>query len=103
MRLAFRVAGHIRHLASLQHIDNSFYTVIDAAVVVPGLKASSHDVADYIAGQTIGESPFKPIAHFDAQAPVFWRDENQNAVILSFLAQLPFFKNCDGVSLDALA
>ena len=53
--------------------------------------------------QRVGQRAFEPVADFDADAMFVGRDEQQDAVVLGLLAELPGPEELVGIGLDLFA
>ena len=94
--LPFRLIGG-------QHGDDVVDAAGDAAAVVAGLEARRDGVGDDHGGEGIGQRAFQAIAHFDAHPPFLGRHQQQHAVVLVLLAELPEAEQLVGIGLDLLA
>ena len=76
---------------------------LDAAVEVVRLELRRHDVADDAARRRVGQRAFEAVADLDAHLAVVRHDDDEHAVVLALLAELPRFEHARRVLLDALA
>ena len=86
-----------------QHGDDVVDAAGDAAAIVAGLEARRDGVGDDHGGEGIGQRAFQAIAHFDAHPPLLGRHQQQHAVVLVLLAELPEAEQLVGIGLDLLA
>ena len=75
----------------------------DAAGEIAGLEARRDGVGDDHLGQRVGQRAFEAIADLDAHPPLVGRDQQQHAVVLGLLAELPGAEQLVGIGLDLLA
>jgi hypothetical protein len=85
-----------------QHGDDVVDAARDAAAVVAGLEARRDGIGDDHRRKGIGQRAFQAIAHFDAHPPFLGRDQQQHAVVLLLLAELPEAEQVVGIGLDLL-
>ena len=88
--------------AVFQDLKDGVYARFDAAVIVPGLEPGRHDISNDASCQRIGERSLEPVPHLDAHAAVLRGHDEQDAVVLAFLTELPFLENRFRISFDAL-
>ncbi len=74
-----------------------------AAVEVAGLEAGRDGVGDDQARDGVGQRALEAVADLDAHPPFLRRDQEQGAVVLLSLAELPETEQLVGVRLDLLA
>ena len=86
-----------------QHGDDVVDAARDAAAEIAGLEARRDGVGDDDLGQRVGQRAFQPVADLDAHPPLVRRDQQQHAVVLGLLAELPGAEQLVGVGLDLLA
>ena len=86
-----------------QHGDDIVDAARDAAGVVAGLEARRDRIGDDHLGERVGQRALQPVSDFYPHPPFVGRDEQQHAVVLGFLAELPGAKQLVGVRLDLLA
>jgi hypothetical protein len=90
-------------VGALELGDDRVDAVAYAAVVIALLEARRHPVANDAAGCDIGQRAFEPVADFDAHFPVVRHDDDQHAVVLALLSELPGIEHAGCVLLDRLA
>jgi hypothetical protein len=80
---------------------------VHAGVEAPGEivlpEARRHGGCDDHLCERVGQRPFEPVAHLDAHLALARRDQQQGAVVLLPLAQLPVAKEPVSVILDGEA
>ena len=76
---------------------------VDAAVEIARLEAGRDGVGDDDLRGRVGQRALEPVADLDAHAMLFGRDQEQRAVVLLRLAELPGAEELVGVGLDLLA
>ncbi len=88
---------------ALDRADDGGDAVNDALVIVSLAKGRGNDQVDNAAGEEIGQPAFETVAHFDAYLALFFGNEQENPVVLAFLADFPGIDNLDAVGLDRLS
>ena len=86
-----------------QHGDDVVDAARDAAAEVAGLEARRDGVGDDDLRQRVGQRAFEAVADLDPHPPLVRRDQQQHAVVLRLLAELPGAEQLVGVGLDLLA
>ena len=86
-----------------QHGDDVVDAARHAAIEIACLESRRDRVGDDDLRSRVRQRAFKAVADLDANAMLLGRDEEQRAVILLRLAQLPGAKQRVGVGLDLLA
>ena len=99
-----RLVGRRRCVAlAFELRDDRVDAVRDALVVVAGLELRRHHVADDAARRDVGQRAFETVTDFDAHLAVLRHDDDQHAVVLAFLPELPVLEHLGRVFLDRLA
>ena len=70
--------------------------LLDAAVEIVALELRRHLVADDAARHRVGQRAFEAVAHLDAHLAVLRRDDDQHAVVLALLPDLPLGEHAVG-------
>ena len=61
----------------------------------------NHHLVDNVAGRDVGEISLNTTAHLDAQLAICHCNQNDNAIVLCFVANAPLVREINGVILDA--
>ena len=80
-------------LRALEQRDDRADAALDAAVEVVVLELRRHLVADDAARHGVGQRAFEPVADLDAHLAVLRRDDDEHAVVLALLAELPLVED----------
>ena len=85
-----------------QHRDDVVDAARNTAAEIAGLEARRDGVGDDDFGQRVGERALESIADLDAHSPLVRRDQQQHAIVLGLLAELPAAEQLVGIGLDLL-
>ena len=86
-----------------QDADDAVDAAADAAGKIAGLEPRHDRARNDHRRQRVGQRTFKPVADLDADLVLVRRDQQENAVVLLRLAELPGAEQLVGVSLDVAA
>ena len=89
--------------AAIQHLDDVVDAARHAAGEVVRLEARRDRVLDDVFGDRVGQRAFQPVADLDADLALVRRMQQQHAVVLAALAELPAAEQSVGVVLDRIA
>ena len=86
-----------------KHADDAVDAALDAAGKIAGLEARHDGARDDDRRQRVGQRAFEAVADLDAHLVLVRRDQQQHAVVLLRLAELPDAEQLVGIGLDVAA
>ena len=88
---------------AFEHHDDVVDRLADAAGKIAGPEGRNHRVLDDQPRVQIGQRALQPVAHLDPHLAVVARHQQQNAIVLARLAELPGAEQAIGIVFQRLA